>query len=218
MRITGGVFRSRALVAPRGQDTRPTSDRVREALFSMLTSAGAFAEELGPRVLDLYAGSGALAFEAISRGAQAAVLVESARPAVTAIRENARALGVEDQITLMPTRVERAVEIIEGPFDVILLDPPYADVRARAFADLLAKAARLLAASGFLVVEHASADEPGPPPGVVLDRRRRHGDTTLSLFRRPSRDETARDETSDETNDGTNEEGEAGVERGDGGQ
>lgn len=155
----------------------------------MLASDGAFAEELGPRVLDLYAGSGALAFEAISRGARAAVLVESAKPALAAIRENARALGVEDQVTILPTRVERALESVDGPFDIVLLDPPYAEVRARGFAEILAKVARLLAASGILVVEHASSDEPAPPPGLVLDRRRRHGDTTLSLFRSPSHDE-----------------------------
>lgn len=156
----------------------------------MLASDGAFAEELGPRVLDLYAGSGALALEAISRGARAAVLVESAKPAVAAIRENVRSLGVEDQITVLPTRVERALETVEGPFDVVLLDPPYAEVRARGFAEILAKTARLLAASGILVVEHASSDEPAAPPGLVLDRRRRHGDTTLTIFRSTSHHET----------------------------
>ncbi len=149
----------------------------------MLASHGAFADELGPRVLDLYAGSGALAFEALSRGARAAVLVESAKAAVASIRENARSLEVEDLITVLPMRVERALDEVEGPFDLVLIDPPYADVRARGFADLLAKAARLLPASGLLVLEHASSDEPASPPGLVVDRRRRHGDTTLSLYR-----------------------------------
>src|SRR5689334_18455145 len=142
MRITGGVFRSRMLTAPRGQQTRPTSDRVREALFSMLASAGAFSDELGPRVLDLYAGSGALGLEALSRGAQSAVLVESGRPALAAIRDNARALDVEGQVTVIGARVDRALAELEGPFDLVLIDPPYADVRTPDFGAILAAAAR----------------------------------------------------------------------------
>lgn len=183
MRITGGVFRSRALQAPHGQETRPTSDRVREALFSMLASDGVFAEEVGPRVLDLYAGSGALGLEAISRGARAAVLVESAKPALVAIRQNVRALDVGAEVTVLATRVERALETMEGPFDLVLVDPPYADVRAPSFDGLMEKIAQLLSPQGILALEHASSDEPRPPPGLVLDRSRRHGDTTLSLFR-----------------------------------
>jgi 16S rRNA (guanine966-N2)-methyltransferase len=183
MRITGGVFRSRSLVAPRGTETRPTSDRVREALFSMLASDGVFEVEPGPRVLDLYAGSGALGLETLSRGASSAVFVEHARPAVAAIRDNVRALDVEGSVKIVPLRVDRALATLEGPFDLVLVDPPYADVRARDFIDLLGKAARLLAEGGILVLEHASTDEPETPRGLVLDRRRRHGDTTLSIFR-----------------------------------
>ena len=149
----------------------------------MLTSDGVFADEVGPRVLDLYAGSGALGIEAMSRGARFAVFVESARPAVTAIRENIQALAIADETSILALRVDRALEELEGPFDLVLLDPPYADVRAPAFGEILLKAARLLATSGILVLEHASTDEPAPPPGLLVDRRRRHGDTTLSLFR-----------------------------------
>jgi 16S rRNA (guanine966-N2)-methyltransferase len=185
MRITGGVFRSRALTAPRGQQTRPTSDRVREALFSMLVSSGAFADEPGPRVLDLYAGSGALGLEALSRGAASVVFVENGRPALAAIRDNVRSLDVEGQVTVVAARVDRALTELEGPFDLVLIDPPYADVRTPGFDDVLANAARLLAATGFLVLEHASSDEPPPPAGLEVDRRRRHGDTTLTLLRRP---------------------------------
>jgi 16S rRNA (guanine966-N2)-methyltransferase len=152
---------------------------VREALFSILASMGA--DESG-RVLDLYAGSGALGFEALSRGATEAVMVESARPAALAIRENARSLGLEDVLTLVQQPVERALPRLEGPFDVIFLDPPYADVRASGFGVVLTGAARLLAATGILVLEHSSTDSPAAPAGIILNRSRKYGDTTLSLF------------------------------------
>ena len=188
MRITGGRWRSRALDAPRGMATRPTSDRVREALFSMLVSDGLIGgddEAKGPRVLDLYAGTGALAFEALSRGASAAVLVEHARDAVAAIRKNAKALGVSAELLLFDTKVERALLKIEGPFGVVFLDPPYADVRGPSFAAILARAAALLGPSGALVLEHASADEPPLVPGLELDRTRKYGDSSVTLYRAP---------------------------------
>src|SRR5690348_2464764 len=106
MRITGGTFRSRALRAPRGQATRPTSDRVREGLFGILVSAGVVE---GARVLDLYAGTGALALEALSRGALRVTLVESARPALDAIADNVAALGVRDRAHVISVDVRRAV-------------------------------------------------------------------------------------------------------------
>jgi 16S rRNA (guanine966-N2)-methyltransferase len=193
MRITGGRWRSRALDAPRGMATRPTSDRVREALFSMLVSDGLIGHdedgenegegENGPRVLDLYAGTGALAFEALSRGASAAVLVEHARDAVSAIRKNAGALGVGPELVLFDTKVERALLKIEGPFAIVFLDPPYADVPTPGFAGVLARAAALLDPSGALVLEHASPDDPPEIPGLVVDRTRRYGDTSVTLYR-----------------------------------
>lgn len=214
MRITSGIFRSRSLVAPRGQETRPTSDRVREAIFSMLTADGVFdrapgaapggadgalgqqgdggGAANGPRVLDLYAGSGALGLEALSRGARSVVLVEHARPALAAIRENVQSLQVGNQVTVLAMRVDRALKTVDadGPFDLVLVDPPYADVRDARFAGNLELAARLLADGGVLVLEHATSDEPEAPPSAVLDRRRTYGDTTVSLFRSPSRKET----------------------------
>lgn len=182
MRITGGIFRSRTLAAPRGHATRPSSDRVREALFSMLTAAGAF-DGAPPRVLDLYAGSGALGLEALSRGARAVTLVECARPAIAAIRQNIASLEVGDAVSVVAARVERALPTIVGPFEVVLVDPPYAELNHRGFAAVLEGAARLLAPEGLLVLEHASSDEPALPEGLALDRRRRYGDTALSLFR-----------------------------------
>ncbi len=180
MRITGGRWRSRALVAPKGTATRPTSDRVREAVFSMLASDGL----LGfGRVLDLYAGSGALAFEALSRGAEGAVLVEQARDALAAIRENVLALDASAQTRVVAAKVDRALVQLEGPFALIFTDPPYAEVRAPGFSVTLAAAAALLAPDGALVLEHASADPAPSIAGTEHDRSRRHGDTTVSLYR-----------------------------------
>ncbi len=190
MRITGGRWRSRSLEAPRGTDTRPSSDRVREALFSMLASDGvlgqdAEGDEPGVRVLDLYSGTGALAFEALSRGASQAVLVEHGRDALAAIRKNARALGADAEVQIFDTKVERALPKLEGPFGVVFLDPPYADVRTAAFSGILEKAGALLLPGAVLVLEHASTDEPPAIVGLELDRSRRYGDTTLTLYRSP---------------------------------
>jgi 16S rRNA (guanine(966)-N(2))-methyltransferase RsmD len=137
----------------------------------------------GPRVLDLYAGSGALSFEALSRGASEAVLVEHARDAVAAIRANATALGAHDRVRVLAARVERVLGQLDGPFDVIFADPPYADVPSPSFAKVLALAARLVCAGGALVLEHSSTDLPPRIDALQLDRSRRHGDTTLSLYR-----------------------------------
>lgn len=184
MRVTGGVFRSRALRAPRGTTTRPTSDRVREAMFSMLAADGLM--EDGVRVLDLYAGSGALGLEAISRGAGEAVLVEQGRDALASIRENVGALDVGDRVKVIAGRVERALEKLEGRFGIVFVDPPYADVKTPGFVRVLEAAAGLLADQGALVLEHASGDVPpvaGTVPALVLDRTRLYGDTAVSLFR-----------------------------------
>jgi 16S rRNA (guanine966-N2)-methyltransferase len=142
-------------------------------------------DDAGIRVLDLYAGTGALAFEALSRGATQAVLVEHGRDAIAAIRKNARSLGAEGEVLLFDTKVERALPKIEGRFGVVFLDPPYADVQTPGFAGTLEKAGALLVPGGALVLEHASTDEAPAVSGLDLDRSRRYGDTTLSLYRSP---------------------------------
>jgi 16S rRNA (guanine966-N2)-methyltransferase len=151
----------------------------------MLASAGLIGDDLAPRVLDLYAGSGALSFEALSRGASSAVLVEHARDALQAIRENARSLDLVDRIELIAGKVERSLETIAGPFQIVLLDPPYADVRTRGFASVLGAAARLVDAGGALVLEHDASDSAPHIAEMVLDRSRKHGDSALSVFRKP---------------------------------
>lgn len=177
MRIVAGRWRGRRLIAPEGEETRPTADRVKEALFSIL----------GPldsaRVLDLYAGTGALGLEALSRGADKAVLVESARPATKAIEANVAALGAGPRITLVAAAVERSLSRIAalGPFDLILADPPYVVLASATTA--LSKLASALAPGGRVVLEHASKDEP-MPEGLARDSVRRYGSTSLSIFRR----------------------------------
>ncbi len=146
----------------------------------MLHSAGALPE--GARVLDMYAGSGALAFEALSRGAASAVLVEHARDAARMIRHNARELGLDARVELLPVRVERALDRLQGPFDVIFADPPYSDVVSSTFASVLGRAALLLPREGRLILEHSSADEPPVVAGLLVERSRRHGDTALSIY------------------------------------
>lgn len=180
MRVVAGRFGGRTLDAPRGTATRPTTDRVREALFSVLGDLD------GARVLDLYAGSGALGLEALSRGAAHATLVETSRSALAVIRRNVAKLGVEDATTVVPLPVERASGAIEAeaPFDLVLCDPPWPDLdRALGALDrLLARG--ILAPLARVVVEHPAGREVGLP-GVRAEKsdQRRWGDTAVSLFR-----------------------------------
>ncbi len=180
MRITGGVHRSRRLVAPRGAATRPTSDRVREALFSILAARGSLS---GAVVLDLYAGTGALGLEALSRGAARAVFVESDREAGAALSRNLAALGEEGRARVIDARVERASKRLgPDPFDLVLTDPPYAIVAeaAEALAGLVAGAA--VAAGATVVLEHASRTPAPEVPGLTLDDTRVYGDTALAFY------------------------------------
>ena len=184
MRITGGTYRSRTLRAPPGHATRPTSDRVREALFGILSSAGVVE---GVRVLDLYAGTGALALEALSRGATQAVLVESARPAIAALRANIAALGVERQAHLLAASVDTATPQIsrEGPFGLVLADPPWPMVDtgevARALSALVRAGA--FADDAWVVLEHASRSPSPEVIGLTHREARRYGDATLAFYK-----------------------------------
>lgn len=182
MRVIAGRLGGQRLDAPSGMETRPTLDRVREALFNVLQS-----EVAGARVLDLYAGTGALAIEALSRGAGSAVLVECSPKARRVIRDNLRRLGLEADARLLPERAERAVESLGcGAFDLALLDPPWP---AGISLPVLARIPALMAEGGMVVVEHERDDAPQAPgvdiwPGLILVDRRRYGRTRLSFFRK----------------------------------
>lgn len=183
MRITGGLFRSRAIAAPKGTRTRPTSDRVREALFSVLSAQNAPIE--GANVLDLFAGTGALAFESISRGAARATLVDHSPEALQCIAANAKSLGIERSIRILRGRAETHIgKLPPQAFQLIFLDPPYADVKEPAFHPLLASAAALLSEDGVLILEHASSDEAPAISGLSSSPTRIYGDTALTLYGR----------------------------------
>lgn len=195
MRIVAGVARGRQLQAPRGTTTRPTSDRVREAAFSTLHArVGTWT---GVRVLDLFAGSGALGLEALSRGAHSVVFVESHRGVIQTLRANVERVGLPgSQVVLSDVATfarhppcQGRVDESRHPFDVVLCDPPYA-LPAAQVADVLADLLRLdwLAKDCVLVVERDARDQEPPWPEAprLLDcshiaavDRRVYGDTAL---------------------------------------
>ena len=169
-------------MAPRTMATRPTQDRVREALFSILTSRGVFEEALAC-VIDLYAGTGALGLEALSRGAERAVFVEKARDALEALRENVETLGVSARIELVGTSCEKALSEsgrVAGPFALAFLDPPYADLGAA--LEVLRRLVPLLAPGATVVLEHGASDDPQAVLGLTLEDTRVYGDTILCLY------------------------------------
>ena len=153
MRIIAGDWRGRVIEAPAGAGTRPTADRVRETLFSMLASRlGSFE---GIRVADLFAGSGALGFEALSRGAAHAAFVENDAQAITVLRRNATKLGAADRAQIL-ARSALALPSLP-PFDLVFADPPYAEGSGSAAAAAVV-AAGWLSPGGWLAIETARRD------------------------------------------------------------
>jgi 16S rRNA (guanine(966)-N(2))-methyltransferase RsmD len=175
MRIIGGTYRGHRLRAPKGA-TRPTTDRTREAIFNLVQHRVALA---GADVLDLFAGSGALGLEALSRGAASATFVEQRGPALGTIRQNAAALGVADRCTVLR---DDALRFLEGTPDtayaLILADPPYALDGLTRLPDL---ALDHLTPDGLFVLEHGPDHAFDGHP--ALDTSRRYGQTVVSLFR-----------------------------------
>jgi 16S rRNA (guanine966-N2)-methyltransferase len=179
MRIIAGQWRGRLLDAPKGDATRPTSDRAREGLFSMLASRlGSFADL---RVADLFAGTGALGLEALSRGAAHCTFVEKDRTALDVLKRNVARLGAGEQADIRAQAVEHAPPP-PRPFDLILMDPPYGAGLALPALD---RAAEWLAPGGWLSLE-LHGESPAIPPGLELETERRFGKATLLLFRRPA--------------------------------
>jgi 16S rRNA (guanine966-N2)-methyltransferase len=178
-RIIAGSARGRRIKAPAGERTRPTSDRVREALFSSLASD--LGSLTGLRFLDLYSGSGAVGLEARSRGAGAVTLVEQDRRTVSLIRQNLRDLGFT-RVDVVPGSVPHVLAASpEEPYDVVFLDPPYPLSTEQVLEDLTALVEQGWLAEGSVVVVERStrSGELLWPVGLVAARSRRYGETTL---------------------------------------
>jgi 16S rRNA (guanine(966)-N(2))-methyltransferase RsmD len=199
-RIVAGVYGGRRIAAPPGEDTRPTADRVREAMFSGLDAANVLC---GRAFLDLYAGSGAVGLEAASRGAGHVLLVESDPRAVRIIRDNVAALGAGQVVSVVPGRVATVLNagpprpgaaLAAGPlqsdestgFDTVFADPPYATPEEEIAAVLAALAGRDWLNQGARVIVERSKRSPEPawPRGVTAERSRRYGETMLWYGRR----------------------------------
>lgn len=178
MRVIGGSARGRRLKRPTG-GVRPTSDLLRGVIFDMLDAMGADYS----RVLDLYAGTGALGIEALSRGDGRCDFVEKDRAAAALVQENLALADLADRGRVHMLPVERAPERLQGPYTLILADPPYADSAALEAVRRVAESA-LPAAGAVLVLEHSKRQPPPETLGPLqLIRTRRHGDSVVSIYR-----------------------------------
>ncbi len=185
MRVVGGQLSGRQFGAPSARATRPTSDRVREALGSALQSRDAFA---GAHVLDLFAGTGALSFEALSRGATHAVLVDNDPQAIQGIEKSAQTLGLEDQTQTLKIDLRREPATVIGRisapptgFDLVFVDAPYAEIQSvPPLLDALVGADKL-AKGAFIVVEHPVSHRWTWTKGLASDADYRYGQTRISL-------------------------------------
>ncbi len=184
MRIIAGSARGRRIEAPAGRETRPTLDRVRENLFNMLQL-----RVRGARVLDLFAGSGALSLEALSRGAASAVLGDRDRDALRVEKKNVETLGFQAVTRILPGDWHRTVSLLreEGArFDLIFLDPPYAVTDLREIMESLRE---LMAEGAWIVLEHEARAEIRPAEGFRLVNGRNWGYCGVSFYEQSSPEE-----------------------------
>ena len=175
--ITGGTLRSRRVPTPPGRAVRPTPARVKEALFSILGARVGDA-----RVLDLFAGSGALGFESLSRGAAHVTFVEKHRPTADALRAAARELGVAEHVDVIAAPAERAVRAVGGRFDLVFADPPYAQPYPAAALSVL-RERRAIDADTTVVFEHTAREAAPADPGMRVERAERYGEVALAFLR-----------------------------------
>ena len=178
MRVITGIARGRKLVAPEGLDVRPTADKVKEGIFSAVQF-----ELEGARVLDLFAGSGQMGIEALSRGAERAVFIDSSLRSIRCVNENLRNTGFERQSEVINRDSYDYIKLTSQTFDIIILDPPY---RYNHIANILPFAAKKLRDGGIIICEYETeADEPEAPEGMRLRKTYRYGKINVSIFCKP---------------------------------
>lgn len=183
MRIVAGSLRGRRIEAPSGKDVaRPTTDRVREALFNILAH-GDYPDLEGAVVLDAFAGSGALGFEALSRGAASVTFMDTATASGAAVRRNAAALGVQDRVTFLLADATRPPRT-SASCDLVLMDPPYGQGLADPALEALG-AKGWIAGGAAAVVETASGDNFTPPEDYAETSRRTYGKSMLIFLKCP---------------------------------
>ena len=176
MRVIGGKYRGRVLVSFEGEAVRPTSDRVKESLFNILSN-----RIYGTRVLDLFCGSGSLGIESLSRGASSVVFNDAAKTSVEILRKNLQKLGVGKEATVSCRDYALCLDVESGPFDLIFLDPPYAmDAGEKALKKIAQKG--LLSPNGIAVYERDRLFE-GEIEGLETFDSRKYGKTYLTFFR-----------------------------------
>jgi len=186
MRIIAGSAKGRKLKCPRGIGTRPTPDRVRESIFSILGD-----RVPGSRVLDLFAGTGAMGLEAISRGAKQAVFVEKGPAVLKILEDNIRGCGFLEKTLLVPMSVHRYLMRgdLGGVFDLVFADPPYGREEGTLTLMALSKHVTSLP-EGLVVLEHAPGDPVIQPPGLFFVETRKYGNTALTFFRVTGREDS----------------------------
>ena len=180
MRVISGAFGGRTLHAPRGRTTRPTSDRVRESLFMWLGPL------TGVRVVDLYAGSGALGIEALSRGASFVDFVEQDRPALEALRRNLETLELQAMSKVWPLHLPRGLKRLPGPLvaaGVVLADPPYGGREAGELLTVLGRPGVLATGARLILESHAKDDCPEAAGELALEDERQWGETMVRAYR-----------------------------------
>ncbi len=174
MRIAAGELRGRPIAAPAGQTTRPTSDRARQAVFNILEHAPWSPGLEGARAIDLFAGSGAMGLEALSRGAAACLFVETARPALGVLRRNVETLGIGARARVLAQDATKLGPrpVVDDPFDLAFLDPPYGKELGEAAVAALQEGG-WMAEDGLIVLERSEGEgAPDLPGWEVLDERR----------------------------------------------